>query len=302
MSSLNRAVRRLIRSPRVQNAALTTGAAEEFGRSYVAGATIDEALAVVCRLRNQGLLSSLAYLPSSDDEAETPEMLLACIDALGELAAGTEISIKPSSLGLRTDAAGAASRLDDICMAADERGVAVTLEMQGWEGYDPTLKLWRSVRSGHQTLGLTLPADIRRSEREVGSIAADGARVRLCIGSYPVPRSAGFRGEREKSLALVRCIRRAVEAGGYAMVASHDPTIIAITQEIAARNCVRRSGFEFQMFYGVRPLEQRRLADIGCQSRTYLPFGPAWFEYLTTRIAARPRTLFSYLRAIGDKR
>lgn len=302
MSSLNSAVRRLIRSSRVQNAALTTGAAEEFGRSYVAGTDVDEALAVVCRLRNQGLHSSLAYLPTSDDEAETPGMLLKAIDALGELADGTEISIKPSSLGLRSDSAGAAARLDDICSAADERGVVVTLEMQGSEGYDPTLKLWHAIHAAHPALGLTLPADIRRSEREVGIVAAEGARVRLCIGSYPVPRSSGFRSEQAKSLALVRCIRRAMESGGYAMVASHDPTIIAITQEIAARNSVARTGFEFQMFYGVRPLEQRRLADIGYRSRTYLPFGPAWFEYLTTRIAARPRTLFSYLRAIGDKR
>lgn len=302
MSRLNTAIRRLIRSGTVQNAALTTGAAEDFARSYVAGTEVDEALAVACRLRRQGLLASLAYLPTSDDEAETPGMLMRAIDELGELAHGTEISIKPSSLGLRSDGAGAAARLDDICAAARGRGVVVTLEMQGAEGYDPTIVLWRSVRATHPDLGLTLPADIRRSEREVGIVAAEGARVRLCVGSYPVPRSAGFRSEQAKSLALVRCIRRAMESGGYAMVASHDPTIIAITQEIAARNSVARTGFEFQMFYGVRPLEQRRLADIGYRSRTYLPFGPAWFEYLTTRIAARPRTLFSYLRAIGDKR
>ncbi|WP_231979614.1 hypothetical protein [Tessaracoccus coleopterorum] len=169
--------------------------------------------------------------------------------------------------------------------------------MQGLELYDKTLRLWSGARAAHPDLGLTLPADIRRTERDASALAADGARLRLCIGSYPVARGAGYRSERDKSKALVRCIRRVMEGGGYAMVASHDPTIIDITQDLAARNAV--AGFEFQMFYGVRPLEQRRLADVGCRSRTYLPFGPAWFEYLTTRIAARPRTLFSYLRAVG---
>ncbi len=300
MSSLNTAVRRFIRSSRVQQAALANGAAEDFARSYVAGDDVEQSVAVVSKLRSQGLLAALSYLPTSDDEAETPGMLLEVIDRLGELAVDTEISIKPSSLGLRSEPANAAARLDDLCGAAERRGAIVTLEMQGTGEYDETLKLWRRVRAGHPALGITLPADIRRSEREVVSLAAEGARVRLCVGSYPVPKASGYHKEQEKSRALVRCIRRTMEGGGYAMVASHDPTIIAITQDLAARNSV--TGFEFQMFYGVRPLEQRRLADIGYRSRTYLPFGPAWFEYLTTRVAARPRTLFSYLRAVGDKR
>lgn len=300
MASLNSAVRRFIRSNNVRQAALASGAAEEFARSYVAGSTVEQAVAVVRRLRSQGLLASLAYLPASDDEAETPAMLLDSLTRLGALAADSEISIKPSSLGLRSDPASAASRLDDLCAAAGEVGALVTLKMQGEGQYRETLELWQRTRERHNGLGLTLPADIRRSEREAGVLAAEGARLRLCVGSYPVPKASGHRSEKEKSLALVRCIRRVMEGGGYAMVASHDPTIIAIAQEVASRNAV--AAFEFQMFYGVRPLEQRRLADIGYRSRTYLPFGPAWFEYLTTRIAARPRTLFSYLRAVGDKR
>lgn len=302
MAKINRAVRRFIRSRTVQEAAMASPAAEEFARSYVAGRNLDEAMPVVRRLHGQGLLLSLAYLPTSDSEAETPSMLLTTLDRLGELADGTELSIKPSSLGLRDDAASAASRLAEICASARERGAVITLEMQGCGEYAETLRLWRSTREHFPDLGVTLPSDIRRSEREVAAVSAEGARVRLCVGSYPVPRAAGLRSEQAKSLALVRCIRRAMEDGGYAMIASHDPTIIAIGQEVAARNAVPRTGFEYQMFYGVRPLEQRRLADIGYLSRTYLPFGPGWFEYLSTRIAARPRTMFSYLRAVGDKR
>lgn len=302
MSTVSTGVRRFIRADRVRNAALASGVAEEFASSYVAGADATEARVVVERLRRQGLLVSLAYLPTSNDEAETPGALVHALEVLDALAVGAELSIKPSSLGLRTDPASAASRLRDLCDAAEQRGAVVTLEMQGAEAYDETLRLWRGVHAHHGSLGLTLPSDIRRSEREVASVSAEGARVRLCVGSYPVPRSIGLRSEREKSKALVRCLRRAMEDGGYAMLASHDPTLIAIAQELAHRNAVPANGFEFQMFYGVRPLEQRRLSDIGYRSRTYLPFGPAWFEYLTTRLAARPRTMFSYLRALGDKR
>lgn len=300
MSASGAAVRRFIRSRAVQNAALASGVAEEFARSYVAGANAAEADTVVERLLGQGLLVSLAYLPTSDSESETPAALLNALEVLGERSAGAELSVKPSSLGLRSDAASAAARLGELCVAAEAAGAAVTLEMQGAKGYAETLNLWHQVRPIHPELGITLPVDIRRSEAELRAVTREGARVRLCIGSYPLPRGFGYRREQEKSLALVRCIRSAMEGGGYAMVASHDPTIIAITQELAVRN--PGADFEFQMLHGVRPLEQRRLCDIGYRSRTYLPFGPGWFEYLSTRLASRPRTTISYLRALGDKR
>ena len=302
MSRLNTAVRSLIRSPRVQASAMSSGAAEDFAKAYVAGESVRDAVTVTRTLQRQGLLTSLAYLPRSDDEAETPGMLSRALEALGEDARGVEISVKPSSLGLRESASSARARLGELCGVTEAHGAIVTLEMQGPEDYDGVIGLWRGARERCDRIGLTLPADIRRSERDIERIAAEGARVRVCVGSYPVPRGAGFRTEREKSLAMVRCVRRAIEGGAYTMVASHDPTIIAIAQDLARRNAVGRDGFEFQMFYGVRPLEQRRLTDIGYRSRTYVPFGPAWFEYLTTRIAARPRTLYSYLRAISDKR
>ena len=81
-----------------------------------------------------------------------------------------------------------------------------------------------------------------------------------------------------------------------------DPRIIELAQELALRNGRGPESFEYQMFHGVRPLEQRRLADIGLRCRTYIPFGPGWYGYLATRMAARPRILFSYARALFDKR
>lgn len=97
----------------------------------------------------------------------------------------------------------------------------------------------------------------------------------------------------------MRCLRSAMERGGYAMVASHDPTIISIAQELARRNDIEPDGYEHQMFYGVRPLEQRRLVDIGHRCRTYVPFGPAWYGTSTAQISARPRAAYNYLRALG---
>ncbi|MFT3887860.1 MAG: hypothetical protein QM713_06825 [Arachnia sp.] len=302
MGHLHSSLRQVIGSPRVRSAALASGVAEEFAKGYVAGTDIDAVAPVVAKLEDQGLSVALAYLPAVDDEAEALSLLPEALVRLGETARGVEVSVKPSQLGLLADPDGARARLSALCASAEASGGVVTVEMQGARCFAPTVDLWRAVRAAHAALGLTLPADILESERIVGTLADDGARLRLCVGGYPVPRGLGHRTEQDKARALVRCLRAVMERGGYAMIASHDPTIIAIAQELARRNGLGEDGYEHQMFYGVRPLEQRRLVDIGHRCRTYVPFGPAWYDYLANQVSARPRAAYNYLRALGDKR
>ena len=55
---------------------------------------------------------------------------------------------------------------------------------------------------------------------------------------------------------------------------------------------------EFQMLYGVRRGEQRRLAEIGQQVRVYVPYGAEWYGYLVRRMAERPANLMLGVRAM----
>ncbi|MDU7361366.1 MAG: hypothetical protein E7L00_09190 [Propionibacteriaceae bacterium] len=293
-------LRRLIRSKRVQRAALASGALEEIARPYVAGVLPTTAADTGRELRSKGLELGYTYLPTSESESESPAALEELLINLGDDARGVELSVKPSQLGIRRSTRDARATLRSLADDAGASGAMITLEMQGAEQYADTIRLWREVHDEHPDLGLTLPADIRRSERDVQRILDDAPRLRLCIGSYPVPRALGYGSEHQKSKALVRCLRTGVEGGARVMLASHDPRIIAITQELGRRNPV--ADIEFQMFYGVRPLEQRRLADIGQRSRVLLPYGPGWYEYLLTRVARRPQTAWGYLRAVFDKR
>lgn len=282
----------------MKRAALLSGAVDEFASAYVGGKSTVETVSTARRLRSFGLLTGFAYLPS-DDHAESLDRLTELMGALGDLARSSEFNVKRLTLG---HGASARAKLRELCTAADELGATVTLEMEGFAHYAETLRLWREVREDHPGLGITLPAEIRRAEADCRELAADSARIRLCVGAYPVPRHEGIRREHDKTRALVRCLRTTMEVGGYAMLASHHPTVVAIAQDLAYRNGIGQDGFEFQMFHGIRPLEQRRLVDIGYRARTYVPYGPGWFEYLTTQVAVRPRTAYSYLQAVMDKR
>lgn len=301
MRRIGNVVRGFIRTSRLSRAAQSSGGVRDLALSYYAGELITDALFRAADLRRKGLSLSFNYLPA-DDELTTAPHLVTLLEALGADAEGVELSVKPSSIGLRESPALARETLSGLCAAAEAARALVTLEMQGPEDYQTTLDLYRSVVAQHESLGITIPVNLRRAERDVHALAADGARVRLCVGSYPVPRAQAIVGEHRKSVALVRCLRILMESSAYPIIATHDPRIIGIAQELARRNERDASSYEFQMLLGVRTLEQRRLVDIGLQCRTYVPFGPGWYEYLATRIAARPRTLWSYARAVLDKR
>ena len=67
----------------------------------------------------------------------------------------------------------------------------------------------------------------------------------------------------EVDLAYVRCLKILMAGDGYPMLATHDPTLIAIGRAVAQNLGRSADDFEFQMLYGIRPGEQQRLAGLG---------------------------------------
>jgi proline dehydrogenase len=59
-----------------------------------------------------------------------------------------------------------------------------------------------------------------------------------------------------------------------------------------------KGSYEFQMLYGIRPQEQRRLAQQGEKVRVYVPYGQEWYGYLVRRLAERPANLTLVARSL----
>jgi proline dehydrogenase len=84
------------------------------------------------------------------------------------------------------------------------------------------------------------------------------------------------------------------------MVASHDPAIIEAVPQLVREFGRGSDDFEYQMLYGIRDAEQRRLADEGNHVRVYVPFGSQWYGYFVRRLAERPANLTFFMRALVD--
>ena len=101
--------------------------------------------------------------------------------------------------------------------------------------------------------------------------------------------------------SYVRCLNALMSGPGYPMIATHDPRLIAIGEDRAKWFDRTSDEFEFQMLYGVRPEEQRRLVAAGYTVRVYVPYGTQWYGYLMRRLAERPANMAFFARALWSR-
>jgi len=304
---LRRALLAASASPRLRRLITTAPQTRAIVDSYVAGETSDDAVRVTRALRAAGLLVTLDYLgEDTKDAAAAAAVTDEYVQLLGKLGAEglthggvTEVSVKPTAVGLLLSQPAAADNIARICAAAAEAGTTVTLDAEEHAAIEPTLQIAAKLRADYADLGCVVQSCLRRAEADCRALAAYGVRVRLCKGAYSEPESVAFTARREVDLSYARCLRVLMNGPGYPMLATHDPRLIEIAGSLALLAGRAPDSFEYQMLYGIRPGEQRRLANTGARMRVYVPYGGDWYAYLVRRLAERPANLAFFLRSLG---
>ncbi|KZB80629.1 proline dehydrogenase family protein [Amycolatopsis regifaucium] len=277
---------------------------------FVAGAGTSDAARVVRELADDGLRVTLDHLGEDTTDAEQAattvrayEELLSALAADG-LAFGADVSVKLSAVGQFLPSDGEKVALENarkICAAAEAVGATVTLDMEDHTTTDSTLGILRELRTEYPWVGAVLQAYLRRTEQDCRDLAGEGSRVRLCKGAYAEPEEVAFQDKSEVDKSYVRCLKILMRGKGYPMVASHDPRMIAIAEKLAMDAGRQADDHEFQMLYGIRPDEQRRIAGDGKTMRVYVPYGDEWYGYFMRRLAERPANLAFFLRGLATR-
>ena len=304
---LRRALLGLSRNERAKTLLTRAPVTAEVVERFVAGETTDEVVAAAGRLADAGLLVSIDHLGEDTTERADAERvvteyvtLLTRLSDAG-LTGSTEVSVKLTALGQALGDDGpdiARENAATICWAAQRAGTMVTLDMEDHTTTDATLATLAELRREFPDTGAVLQAYLRRTEADCRDLAYAGSRVRLCKGAYAEPESVAFRSPHEVDLAYVRCLKILMAGDGYPMLATHDPTLIAIGRTVAQNLGRSSDAFEFQMLYGIRPGEQQRLAGLGHRVRVYVPYGRDWYAYLIRRLAERPANLGFFARSL----
>lgn len=280
---------------------------------YIVGDQIEGALECARDLHETGRSVSLSFLAGTADEGPTAAQT---IDTHLDLIAAAQangltdnqdfgLSVRARGLGDLDTAGGRAdarSGLVQIATAARAAGVGVTLDMEGPDAVDATLALYRSLRDEGWDVGVAVQAMLRRSHDDLPDLLARGARIRLCKGAFQAARAERFTTRHEVDRSFVRLLRALMDSDAYPMVATHDGRLTEITRALATRSGRTSADFEYQMYLGMRPLEQTVIADRGDRMRVYVPFGPQWYSFLMARVAEKPTNVGVFARSLLSRR
>src|SRR3954453_23141998 len=306
---LRRAILAASRNATVKAVVANAPVSRSVVKRFVAGDKTEDAVRATSDLLAAGLTVSLDHLGEDTLDAgqadATVKAYLVLLQRLGEagLTSGgrAEVSVKLSAVGQTIDRGLAVDNARRICEAARNAGTTVTLDMEDHTTTDATLEALRELRMDFPDTGAVLQSYLHRTEADCRDLAHAGSRVRLCKGAYKEPESVAFQGKADVDKAYVRSLKVLMAGDGYPMVATHDPRLVAITEDLARRLGRAKDSFEFQMLYGIRPHEQERLAAQGQRMRVYVPYGDEWYGYLVRRMAERPSNLAFFLRAVAPK-
>jgi proline dehydrogenase len=271
--------------------------ARKFASRFVAGETIDQAVAAAAELARRGITASLDFLGESVSvESEAVAARDQYLQMLGQLAhAGREVnvSVKLTQMGLDIDEELCHGNMRMILDKAKVLGGFVRLDMESSEYTQKTLDFFtqRLFDSYGSHCGVVIQSALRRSERDIADLIGLKARVRLCKGAYLEPPSVAFEDKKDVDRNYVALMERLLQQGNYPGIATHDERIIQHARRFTGRERIGSERFEFQMLYGVRRDLQGRLRQAGYNMRVYIPFGTQWYPYLMRRLAERPANI-----------
>ena len=309
---LRQGLLQLAKSERIRDLIERAPVSRDVVRRFVAGDSTGDVVRAATELDLTGRMSTIDRLGEDTlDLGQAQTTRDAYLSLLAELSAAdltkggrVEVSLKLSALGQALPGDGAKISLEharEICQAAADAGTTVTLDMEDHTTTDATMETLRELRQDFPSVGAVLQTYLRRTEADCRDLAYEGSRVRLCKGAYQEPESVAFQGKDDVDRSFVRCLKVLMEGQGYPMIASHDPRLVEIAGALAHKHERAANTYEYQMLFGIRPEEQKRIADRGDQMRVYLPYGQEWYGYLMRRMAERPANTMFFLRSLVTK-
>jgi proline dehydrogenase len=268
--------------------------AKSFANRFVAGETLETALAAVGRLNARGITASLDLLGESvHNEAEARaagQAYVNMLDRIYERRLDANVSVKLTAMGLDISEDLCVAIMHKILQRAREYRSFVRIDMESSEYTQRTLDLFeqRLYPAYRENVGIVLQSYLYRTFADVERANQLKARVRICKGAYKEPETVAYPAKKDVDANYVRCMHALMENGNYPGVATHDEAILREAKRFAKEKQIAPSRFEFQMLYGVRRDLQDRLVREGYRMRVYVPFGTQWYPYLMRRLAERP--------------
>jgi proline dehydrogenase len=272
-------------------------------RRYIAGTTLADGVQTVKRLNQSGMMTTMDLLGEDVKDAREAQAvrdnILPILQAIHQNSLNSNISIKPTQLGLSIDKEMGLRNISAILEEARKFGNFVRIDMEDAQTTDNTLEIYRRLRGeGFANTGVVTQAYLHRSESDVRSLVKEGANFRLCKGIYNESPSIAYKSRQEIRDNFLKLLRIILEGGSYVGIATHDDFLIDGAMNLIEELGLKPSQYEFQMLLGVRETRRNEIVKAGHRLRVYVPYGEQWYAYSTRRLKENPAMAWYITKAI----
>src|SRR5437660_9994714 len=165
-------------------------------RRFVAGETLDEAIAAARECNNVGMHASLDYLGENvatiSDAQHSRDAYLEVFERIAQEGLHANVSGKLTQLGLDINIEFCEGLVRSIVERAAGFDNFLRIDMEGSLYTQRTIELVKRVRARNPAVGTVIQSYLYRSETDVTDLLAYGCRIRLCKGAYKESEEVAF--------------------------------------------------------------------------------------------------------------
>jgi proline dehydrogenase len=267
---------------------------------FVSGEEVQDGLNAVKKVNSEGAIATLDHLGEEVSEADeskaATEVYLDALDLINDGGVDTNVSAKPTQLGLKIDKELCQQNFAKIIERAKRYDNFVRMDMEGSDCTQDTLEVFSRLRRKYDNVGIVIQSMLYRSGEDIDQVLKLGGKIRLCKGAYKEPKEIAFPKRPQVDENFEKLMETMLKSGVYHGIATHDERLIEKTKRFAQKNDIPKESFEFQLLYGIRTELARQLIKDGYRVRIYIPFGRQWYPYFMRRLAERPANLFFFIK------
>ncbi len=279
-----------------------------FSKKYIAGETIEDAIRVSKQLNKQGIKVTIdllgEFITNLSEAEKNREAYLSIIDRLEKEHLDGNYSLKPTMFGLLLDKEVCYRNIRLIVKKAAEYNSFIRVDMEDSQCTDMEIELFRKLKKEFpKNVGLVVQAYMRRTLGDLKNLAdIHSAEIplnfRLCKGIYVEPETIAYKKYQEINDHYLEDLEYMFRNGMYPGIATHDKPLVEGAYRLIEKYGIPKTGYEFQMLYGVTPELRKSIVEKGHIVRVYIPFGKDWFGYSTRRLKENPKMASHIIKAL----
>ena len=282
-----------------------------FSKQYIAGETIEEAIANAKKLNAEGVMTTIdvlgEFITTLDEAEENKKEYLHVIEAAEAAGVDGNYSVKPTFFGLLIDKEVAFKHIREVVAKAASYNNFIRIDMEDSPCTDMEIDMYRKLKEEFPAnVGLVVQSSLKRTHKDIENLKdinteQHPVNLRVCKGIYVEPEEIAYKKYDEINSHFLSDIELMFQEKMYPGIASHDIPVIEGAYKLIEKYNVAKEDYEFQMLYGVTPALRKSILDKGHRMRVYVPFGKQWFGYSTRRLKENPKMAGVVIKALFKK-